>query len=191
MIGNPQLVVFDMDGTLRDYETGELLPGVEDFFIKDRTPERRYAIATNQGGVGLRHWMEKDGFGNPEDYPTPESIQTELASVVMQVSELADYGDGIPVYMAFAYQSKKSGKWSPDPRPVAGAADYRWEPAARKPGAMMLEKAMLDADVKPFDCLMVGDSDEDMLAAMAAGCNFQWAWEFFGWDNPNLLGGAV
>jgi len=37
----------------------------------------------------------------------------------------------------------------------------------------------------PSETLMVGDRVEDKAAAEAAGCDFIWAWEFFGRDKPS------
>ncbi len=54
-----KLVIFDVDGTLAEQFTLELLPGVEQFFQLllqggcSQAPKA--AIATNQGGVGMRY----------------------------------------------------------------------------------------------------------------------------------------
>ncbi|GAB5494515.1 MAG: hypothetical protein Phog2KO_47300 [Phototrophicaceae bacterium] len=49
------LIIFDMDGTLSDWKTGKLLPNVKAWFDA-QPPDRKFALATNQGGVGLRYW---------------------------------------------------------------------------------------------------------------------------------------
>lgn len=48
----------------------------------------------------------------------------------------------------------------------------------------MLQYAMRLKEVLPAQTLMVGDSAEDQQAAAAAGCDFLWAWEFFGRPAP-------
>lgn len=63
------LLIFDVDGTLVvDYDSDILPPEVTNFF-KGLSNEGGpvIALATNQGGVGLRQ-----GFGDPEKLPTQE-----------------------------------------------------------------------------------------------------------------------
>jgi D-glycero-D-manno-heptose 1,7-bisphosphate phosphatase len=58
----------------------------------------------------------------------------------------------------------------------------------RKPSPYALYKAMADTHSIPRDTLYVGDMESDREAAQRAGVAFLWAWEFFGWPDPN--GGA-
>ena len=171
-----KLIIFDLDGTLRHYEDGELLPGVVDFFEQRLGDEQEVAICTNQGGVGLRYWMELGGFGKPEDYPDEQTIIRELAGVVEELPTAHD----VSLYCCFAYQSKKSGKWAPIP--PGEEMRPEWNPDNRKPAPGMLLRAMNDHNAAPFETLFVGDSDEDFQAAMQAGVTFEWAKDFFGWD---------
>lgn len=61
----------------------------------------------------------------------------------------------------------------------------------RKPNPGMLLKLMLNGKASPAETLYVGDRDEDYQAAQNAGCDFAWAWDFFGreppdgWKRPN------
>ena len=177
-----KLIIFDMDGTLADRDTGELLSGVADWFkdYKYVTGGVKLAIATNQGGVGLRYWMESSGFGEPEKYPTEDDIWKRINQVIAQlgISQIQ-----IPVYVCFAYQSKSSGKIAPLP-PHHTNAISSWSIAFRKPSPGMLLDAMREAEASADETLMVGDSDEDFAAALAADCHFQWAWEFFKREKP-------
>ena len=50
----------------------------------------------------------------------------------------------------------------------------------RKPRPQMLLGIMERWSVTPMDTLYVGDMETDRLAAVAADCDFMWAWEFFG-----------
>lgn len=59
-----------------------------------------------------------------------------------------------------------------------------WRQDWRKPAPGMLQYAMRLKEVLPAQTLMVGDSAEDQQAAAAAGCDFLWAWEFFGRPAP-------
>ena len=165
------MILFDLDGTLADRDTGELLPGVARYFTL--TPPAAWAIVTNQGGVGLRRWMERSGFGEPDRYPTADAIAERIDDVITAIGK-----QPTGVYVAFAYQTQK-GEWAPTP--PEGEGDPRWAHEWRKPAPGMLLQAMADTDVTdPATVTMVGDSEADEQAAIAAGCTFRWADEFFG-----------
>lgn len=51
----------------------------------------------------------------------------------------------------------------------------------RKPKPAMLFVHMAKWEVRPSETLYVGDMDSDCQAAEAAGCDFMWAKDFFGW----------
>jgi HAD superfamily hydrolase (TIGR01662 family) len=176
-----RLIIFDVDGTLVEAHTANLLPGVREFFqlvCGNRCqPAHRpaLAIATNQGGVGMRYWMEQQRFGHPERYPSEPEITQRMAGLVAEL----DGATAIPIYMAFRFKDWR-GKWSPVPPEAAG--DPRWSPDWRKPGPGMLRKAMEDAGVTAGQSLFVGDRPEDQKAARAAGCAFGWAKDFFASD---------
>lgn len=164
------LYIFDLDGTLADRETGALLPGVAEWFAAHR-PDL-VAIATNQGGVGLRYWMERDGFGEPSAYPTEHDVNARVQTVVDALVTPA-----VP-YVSLAYQSKKTGAWGPTP--PGREDDPRWSPWWRKPAPGMLLRAMADFGVPLSAVIFIGDSGEDRLAAEAAGVQYQHPNEFFG-----------
>jgi HAD superfamily hydrolase (TIGR01662 family) len=171
-----QMVIFDVDGTLAEKYILDLLPGVEDFFRlingSSCAAKPKVAIATNQGGVGMRHWMELQGFGNPEKYPTQADIEERMRKLTQLL--LLDSEAGI--YAAYRYRNRE-GKWSPVP--PEGKDNPRWSKDWRKPNPGMLLQAMQDADVAAADTLFIGDSPDDQDAARAAGCDFQWAETFF------------
>lgn len=177
-----KLVIFDVDGTLAEQFTLELLPGVEQFFQLlfqggcSQAP--RAAIATNQGGVGMRYWMEKGGFGRPEVYPTVDEIDQRMQSLVEKLGG----SSRLPVYVSYRFATKK-GKWAPVP--PEQARNPRWEQEWRKPLPGMLLQAMQEATAQPHESLFVGDREEDQAAARAARCAFDWAKDFFGrsWDS--------
>ncbi len=172
------LVIFDADGTLADRDSGDIYPWVWRWFNRRFVRARvaagvlRFAIATNQGGVGLRYWMESGGWGNPAGLPTPQSAARRYYRLAHRL--------GIPrerVYIAYRYRSRK-GVWSPvPPNP---AYPERWRADWRKPAPGMLIQAMTDAQVSPANTIFVGDREEDRLAAQAAGVRFHWARDFFG-----------
>lgn len=51
----------------------------------------------------------------------------------------------------------------------------------RKPRPGMLLSLMRRFKLPPSDCVMVGDRESDYQAAIAAGCEFEWAADFFNW----------
>ena len=174
------LILFDLDGTLADRDTGKLLPGAKDWFEQHRE-NFHLAIVSNQGGVGLRYWMEDGGFGEPEKYPTEYDV---LARIDRVLGNLDVTAQDVAVYICYAYQSRK-GLWSPVP--VGCEDDDEWSEKFRKPAPGMLKKAMHQAAgryIAPEKTLMVGDRPEDQQAAQNAGCDFQWAGAFFGRGKP-------
>ena len=171
-----KLIIFDIDGTLADRDSDEILPGVRAFFDK-HSHDFTFALATNQGGVGLRHWMEVEGFGDPSQYPTEAQAVEHICAVMDGLTPDGRNNGYITFYVCYAYQSKKSGKWGPSPYQLI--TPNEWNPDFRKPAPGMLLAAMADANASPAQTLMVGDSEEDEQAAKAAGCHFQYADDFF------------
>lgn len=172
-----ELIIFDIDGTLSDRDTEELLPNVAQWF-KNKGSNFNIAFATNQGGVGLRHWMEEEGFGTPDGYPTEDKIKDKIHSLVKKL-ELFPYGSQVVnSYIAYSYQSKKSGKWSPIPK--LRSDNKSWLPEWRKPNPSMLLQAMKDFGIPPNFTMMIGDREEDHEAAENAGILSIDADKFFG-----------
>lgn len=176
---NYDLYIFDVDGTLAERDSTDLLPGVAEWFATNRAA---VVLATNQGGVGLRCWMEAKGFGNPERYPTEDEVRDRLARLAYKL--------GIPlenVLKSFGYQSKRSGEYWPSSgngelpcfvTDIEGELLPWWSEQWRKPAPGMLLEAIERYGTR--NALMIGDSEEDRLAAKAAGIDFVWADEFFG-----------
>lgn len=171
-----KLIIFDVDGTLVERDTVNFLPGVRAYFDQHRAVGTcKFALASNQGGVGLRHWMESGGFGEPSKYPTELNARLRIDAVAKMLLG----GIYIAKYICFAYQSYKTGKWSPLPDGIS-PDNCEWNPEYRKPAPGMLIRAMREAPATPDETLFVGDFEADQKAAEAAGCHFQWAHEFFG-----------
>lgn len=175
---NYNFIIFDIDGTLADRDTNVLLPGVLEWF-ESESHNYTIALATNQGGVGLRWWMVKGGFGEPDNYPDEDDALDHVAAVVNQLglspNRRADLD--LRTYICYAYQSKTSGKWGPIP--AGRINDWRWWPEYRKPSPGMLLRAMQEANFAAPETLVVGDGREDEQAAWTSGCHFQHADSFF------------
>lgn len=168
----PKLYIFDLDGTLIQYKTWQLLPNVKETILA-LPQETKLAICSNQGGVGLRNWMEEEQFGDPDKYPTEEEILEKTKALFDQI------GRPFAFYFSFAYQSNRTQLWNPIRRDDETAYPKFWQKSWRKPQAGMLIAAMEDAGVSPEETVMVGDWSEDCLAAAAANCNFVWDYEYF------------
>lgn len=175
-----RLIIFDLDGTLVEPHTARLLPGVKDFFRlvfqnschPETATGSKIAIATNQGGVGMRYWMERDNFGNPQDYPSEAEIIERLSQITAELGE----GQNISTYVCYRYKDR-TGKGTPIPPDRTG--DPCWSTEWRKPSPGMLLQAMRDARVPAEETLFIGNGSADAGAARAAGCAFQWASDFF------------
>lgn len=171
------LYIFDVNGTLADRDTANILPGVREWFAAVDWATTRVAFATNQGGVGLRYWMESAGFGDPSQYPTEEQVRRRISTIEQELVPPTQELNS-EIYVCFAYQSRSSGKWSPAPPGYEGRPE--WSPAWRKPAPGMLLQAMHDVGANASNTVFVGDSDEDLQAALEANISFHWADDFFG-----------
>lgn len=173
------LIIFDLDGTLADMNSDKPYEYVMDWFSQNCSGNMKYAICSNQGGVGLRYWMLKDGWGNPDGLPMVADVEKRIMDLKSHIPvELI-------VYVCYRYrqQMSKGGGLSPVPPPVQHRAENgSWDAEWRKPRPGMLLRAISDAEVKANRTLMVGDRIEDQQAAVNAGCDFMWAWRFF--DRP-------
>ena len=163
----PRMYLFDIDGTVANRETGELLPGVEEFF--ENLPEgTAVALVTNQGGPACHD----AGWAYSSNFPPLSKVEAQYAAIAKKL------GCGDRLYMCLAHQLK-DGRWiypaglsDGDPR-----LDHEW----RKPRHGMLIKAMADAGgIDPKHVMMVGDRPEDREAARTAGVWFTDADVFFG-----------
>lgn len=167
-----QLTIFDVDGTIANRDEDRLLPEARDFFKllyqwSAVATLPKLALATNQGGVGLRWWMIDSGWGNPDELPTLKSVEERLRAIQQQIP--------LPtmLYTAYAYQSQKTREWSPVPMEYVGRPE--WSRAWRKPNPGMIQQAMVDYGVAdPRRVLFVGDQPEDEGAAVGAGVAFCW-----------------
>ncbi len=177
------LLCLDVDGTIVDSNTSSaIIPSVADFLSKLDGKTVKIALVTNQGAVGLKHWMTSNSFGDPSSLPTQEEVEQRLHVIVEKIKTL--FHGEIKVFMAFRYQSKgnngKQQRWGPVP--FTAKDDPRWQQDWRKPSPGMITAAMKWAGISIFNkskILMVGDMDTDEGAARAAGVAFRRAPDFF------------
>jgi HAD superfamily hydrolase (TIGR01662 family) len=172
----PKLILFDLDGTLAPCDQDVLYEDAAKW-IEDATAP--WMVVSNQGSIGLRYWMETEGFGDPTKWQTLEGFSKRCAKLFPGISP-SEYR--FHILMCTAYQSKTSGKWAPTPPNSEGFSMWRHD--WRKPAPGMLLHAMKVYGATPEETLMVGDSNDDLGAATAAGCQFMPDWEFFGRPVP-------
>lgn len=180
----PKLIIFDFDGTLVEFKTDVILPGVCEFFqaLAEVDGKPFVAIASNQGGVGMRYWMQEGGFGGDSylKYPTLDEAEARFKQFTNTLPPNVD----MPIFVCYAYKSSK-GNWATPPSFV-DEMDKQWWASHRKPESGMLRDAMTLYGVSPLETLMVGDMAEDQIAANAAGCHFIHADTFFGRPSPDV-----
>jgi FMN phosphatase YigB (HAD superfamily) len=173
----PKLIIFDFDGTLVEFKTDVILPNVREFFqaVAQAEDKPQFAIASNQGGVGLHHWMQEGKFGgdNYLKYPSISDAEARFK----RFHNTLPLGIEMPVFVCYAYMSGK-GNWAVPPSFV-NEDDKQWWANRRKPEPGMLLDAMEEFGALRKDTLMVGDLEEDEIAASAAGCHFIHADRFF------------
>jgi hypothetical protein len=129
-----KLLILDVDGTIAAFESNELWEVPKDFFREIWRMKHKpfIALASNQGGVGLRYWMEENDFGEPSKYPTEDDVRQRMHLISESVRRLSGV-DEIAVYMAFMYQAKSTGNWSP-----MKANKSEWHKSSRKPAPVSL-----------------------------------------------------
>lgn len=160
------LYIFDLDGTLTntpwlDKQPRGLLPGRRERIAALQAAGHICAIATNQGGVA---------FG----FMTEEEAVEDVASIARELEI-----DLSLVEIAFGHPTPKRGY----ERYASKAHLDRRKPA---PGMLqsLIERA---GNQKPIvEAIMIGDRDEDRLAAEQAGCAFCRAADFFEDDQAVL-----
>lgn len=164
------LIVFDVDDTIADRYSDVMYPYVANFIQNNR--HLFFALATNQGGVGLRYWMQHEGFGNYEHLPTQIDVEYRISKLLSYVprSQVLDL-------VCYAYISKKTGKASPIPPLVPDYEVWRWDAKYRKPNPGMLLMAIDYYKVCNDRTLFIGDHTTDEKAAFAAGCHFRYAYD--------------
>jgi hypothetical protein len=144
-----RLYIFDLDDTLVERWTENLLPGVSEWFQAVNWETTACAVATNKGNVGLRYAMEAEGWGEPGKYLTEEQTIDQLLRVQRKLTTDKDgnfpmMGSRLPMLAAFAMQYK-NGRWAPTPYGEVDGMDLapqEWSSFWRKPNPGMLVYAM-------------------------------------------------
>lgn len=162
------LYIFDKDGTLLsavEKNNGKtrpantpaeqvVLPGVAAKLNELRSNGNQIAIASNQGGVA---W----GF------MTEEQAQILIDDCIEKIG-------GVDAWAWCPFDPKAEGK-------PGSIKRFACESNERKPNPGMIHAIVNHVDAELSDTFFIGDMESDQKAAGAAGVNFVWANDFFGW----------
>jgi len=154
------LIIFDADGTLRNCTVpGQVCPNSDDQWeLLPNVKEKLSGIDWGSPGLGrVAFSIASNQAGIPRGYLTVETARRLLMATAKAALGFRPIEDSI----RFCPHGKYDGC------------------ACRKPGSLMLEQLMEFWEVEPEETLFVGDMESDRLAAENAGCDFQWAREFF------------
>jgi D-glycero-D-manno-heptose 1,7-bisphosphate phosphatase len=170
------LYLFDLDSTLTESISGKTFPqylddrklmrGRKERLAELKRQGKKTCIITNQGGAA---W----GFVDPDEmhnYLAGFCIAYEIDNYFVCFHDTGEK----------ARASDKTDKTLTVPDLTPDGYERR------KPGPGMLFQAMQLHEINRQDTLMVGDREEDKGAAEAAGCDFMWAWDYFG-DGPIIV----
>lgn len=151
-----KLVIFDVDGTLVKTKTGgPFRKAADDWQWLPRRLHKLFQLEIAGTKVALATNQGGVAFG----YLDPDEISSELGKMAKEAH--------IPfVAMCFSH-------------PNATIEQFKEDSPRRKPAPGMLLEIIEASGEKIQDVLYVGDRTEDSHAAAAAGCDFQWSWDFF------------
>ncbi len=171
--GVNMLLLFDVDGTLVDRDSIELIPGRQEY-IESLDKGINIALISNQGGPACHD----AGWPWSDKYPTLQKAEERMEAIRLLISKVADRP--VKMYMSLIFITKQDAVFLPD---RIDPSDPRANPWWRKPSPGMLTQAIIDFQVEPANAIMVGDRDEDKQAALRANCSFVWAKNFFRGEN--------
>jgi HAD superfamily hydrolase (TIGR01662 family) len=173
---SPKLYLFDVDGTLVQPFTDNLLYNVANKLAELDGDGHILVPVTNQGGPACRH----AGWGD-DKYPTVTEVLRRLYSIEQKLVML-DFP-----YICWVYIDKRGNVHLPPVESQIDKAtnnhvlsvDPGLDPNWRKPNPGMLLAAMRHYDIAASDTVYVGNGPEDAQAAEAAGVAYRHAGDFF------------
>lgn len=156
-----RLIIFDADGTLRRCTVeGQPCPNRPDeWTLIDGVYGHIQRLMNTERLIHFAIASNQRGV-------SAGYLSHDTAFAMLKDTYRAAFGSTVPIRER-VWLAPADGVW---PRP--------------KPAPDMLLSIMSRVGVDPADTLMVGDSEDDRQAAKRAGCDFQWAWRFFGWPEP-------
>lgn len=169
---NYELVIFDVDGTIADRDSLQLNNEFGNWLFTNASDNSlpKIALATNQGGPACRN----AGWG--DKYPSYEQVSARLRQILANIKSIS--GIDVDLNVSWAYITRSGDVITPS-GPVQSVLEDEHERGMRKPGPGMIDAAIEKSGVKRNQVLMVGDREEDELAAKNARVDFVWARDFF------------
>ena len=158
-----KLIIFDVDGTLVTTKSGEKFRKSADDW--EWLPGRLMKLL-HLNIVGIKIAMATNQGGVAFGYLNPDEIRSELEKMATHAH--------IP-FIAMCFD-----------HPNGTVEQFKRDSHRRKPAPGMLLEAIKASGEAKEDVLMVGDREEDKLAAWAACIDFQWGWAFFN-DGPIIV----
>ncbi len=155
------MICLDMDGVLLNYGNHTTELRINHEFIKHLSENgvKEVSICTNQGGMVF-------SGSNPQKYPTPQRFVERAQAAIRALTEHGISVEG--VHVAFFHPKAKVSELLKIHETLCGVVPQGfilWDAEEyRKPNPGMLKAARCT--------VFCGDSDEDGLAALAAGCEF-------------------
>lgn len=165
------LLILDVDGTLvQDHNSEVILPCVMRWMNKYSAQYDLIALASNQGGVGLRQILEEQvARGEPVSDDYLRGLPTSTAAL-LRINDIADKLSrvtGICVGMRVAYYfASKHGGESHEPADWHPTPTESWEPIWRKPNPGMIIDLIKTRSARYVT--VIGDRQTDQQAAVAA-----------------------
>jgi|ERR1041385_262852 HAD superfamily hydrolase (TIGR01662 family) len=169
------LYLFDLDSTLTESISGKTFPenmhdrqlmsGRQEKIEELHVQGKKLCVVTNQGGAA---W----GF-------------VDTGKFTLWLENFCNVLDIDKFFICYRDTGEKARASERTIKELTVPEYYKdWD--RRKPGPGMLIEAMDHFNVSRENTLMVGDREEDRLAAENCGCSFQWSWEFFG-EGPIIV----
>jgi len=158
-----KLIIFDVDGTLVEPKSGATFrKSADDWQYLPKRVEKCQELWAKGVKIALATNQGGVAFG----YLDYQQMRVELEKTAQGVHAAL-------TLICFTH-------------PKATIEEFRRDSDRRKPGPGMLLEAIKMSGESREDTLMVGDREEDKLAAEAASCSFSWAWDYFG-DGPIIV----
>lgn len=179
-----KFLFLDVDGTIVNYKSTKLLMQVP-ITIARFIDIEEIILVSNQGGVGLRLYLEQEDCSKEYYKKLPQEHDVRFR--IGKIQESLQERTGIHVSSLVSFQFKlDNGQFTqPD-----GKHEWAWSWRKPEPGMIIhglewLGKLYKDRGFTYQDCLMVGDREEDKFAAEHAGIPFIFNTEFF--TEPSIL----
>ncbi len=156
---NAKLIIFDLDGTL--------VRGVNGIEIPNRLSEQEPIPGVLERceqlrAEGIRLAIASNQGGVAFGYCTLKEADERIADIARKID---------------------AGYWYCPYHPAGTDKEFRSDSFDRKPNPGMLMTIMRLYKVPVTETIFVGDMESDKEAARNAGVAFQWAKDFFGWED--------